>query len=114
MVQISKNYSTFDKSIGHFRRYEIDFFKDNMFRLNRKLLLSLDTFGYILYFLNKLFFKNEKFPSKLKIFIWDKIFTPFSIIIDFLTNYRLENVLLLFIKNFKPKSYHFFVAPNKF
>ena len=93
-----KLYSNFDKSIGHFRRYEIDFFKDNMFRLNRKLLLSLDTFGYILYFLNKLFFKNEKFPSKLKIFIWDKIFTPFSIIIDFLTNYRFGKCIIAVYK----------------
>ena len=89
-----KLYSTFDKSIGHFRRYELGFFKNNLFSLNRQLLKSLDSFGYLLYFLNKLFFKNEKFPSKFKIFVWDKIFTPFSILIDFITNYKIGKCIV--------------------
>ena len=93
-----KLYSTFDKSIGHFRRYELGFFKKNLFNLNRQLLKSLDSFGYLLYFLNKLFFKNEKFPSKLKIFVWDKIFTPFSILIDFITNYKIGKCIITVYK----------------
>ena len=40
--------------------------------------------GYFLYYLNKFFFKNEVYPSKLKIFIWDKLFTPLTVIADFL------------------------------
>ncbi len=89
-----KLYSNFDKFIGHFRRYELDFFQLNLINLKRKLLLSLDSFGYLLYFLNKLFFKNEKFPSKFKIFIWDKIFTPFTIIFDFLTRYKIGKCII--------------------
>ena len=93
-----KLYSNFDKSIGHFRRYEINFFEKNFYNLNRKLLKSLDSFGYLLYFLNKLFFKNEKFPSKFKIFIWDKIFTPLSIALDLITNYKIGKCIIAVYK----------------
>ena len=89
-----KLYSNFDKAIGHFRRYELNFFEKNLINLERKLLISLDSVGYILYFLNKIFFKNETFPSNLKIFIWDKIFTPFTILLDFFTNYRFGKCIV--------------------
>lgn len=91
-------YSNFDKSIGHFRRYETNFFTSNLSNLKREKLLSLDSLGYALYFLNKIFFKNEKFPSKFKIFIWDKIFTPFTIILDFLTNYKIGKCIIAVYK----------------
>ena len=93
-----KLYSTFDKSIGHFRRYELSFFRNKLFNLNRQILKSLDSSGYLLYFLNKLFFKNEKFPSKFKIFVWDKIFTPFSVLIDFITNYKIGKCIVTVYK----------------
>lgn len=93
-----KLYSNFDKAIGHFRRYELDFFEPNLINLERKLLISLDSVGYILYFLNKIFFKNETFPSNLKIFIWDKIFTPFTILFDFFTNYRFGKCIVAVYK----------------
>ena len=32
--------------------------------------------------------------SKLKIFIWDKLFTPFSIILDFMLGIKLVNAFL--------------------
>ena len=89
-----KLYSNFDKAIGHFRRYELNFFEKNLINLERKLLISLDSVGYILYFLNKIFFKDETFPSSLKIFIWDKIFTPFTILLDFFTNYRFGKCIV--------------------
>ena len=56
--------------------------------------------GYILYFLNKFFFKNETTPSKLKIFIWDKFFTPITIIIDFVLRYRFGKCILAVYKKF--------------
>jgi SAM-dependent methyltransferase len=93
-----KLYSNFDKAIGHFRRYELNFFEKNLVNLDRVLLISLDSVGYMLYFLNKIFFKNETFPSKLKIFLWDKIFTPISLIIDFLTNYRYGKCIIAVYK----------------
>tara|TARA_B100001093_G_scaffold203014_1_gene195019 strand:- start:1058 stop:1747 length:690 start_codon:yes stop_codon:yes gene_type:complete len=93
-----KLYSNFDKAIGHFRRYERDFFIDDLINLERIKLLSLDTIGYLLYSLNKIFFKNESFPSNFKIFIWDKIFTPITIFIDFITSYKFGKCILAIYK----------------
>ena len=93
-------FGKFDKAIGHCRRYNIDFFKLNKFK-NVKIqkLIFLDLFGYILYFFNKFFFKGEVYPSKLKIFLWDKIFTPITIIIDYITRYKLgKNILCVYKK----------------
>ena len=93
-----KLYSNFDKAIGHFRRYEINFFEKNLVNLDRVLLISLDSVGYMLYFLNKIFFKNETFPSNLKIFIWDKIFTPVTIFLDFFSNYKFGKCIVAVYK----------------
>ena len=50
--------------------------------------IYLDMFGYFLYFLNKIFFKEEEYPSTFKIMIWDKIFIPVTILLDFLSFYK--------------------------
>ena len=95
-----KIYSKLDKAVGHYKRYEMDFFKKNRFQ-NTKIvkLLFLDFFGYLLYYLNKIFFKEETYPSNLKIFIWDKIFTPFTMIIDYITRYKYgKNILCIYQK----------------
>ena len=94
-------YSQFDKEIGHFKRYEIDFFQNLKFS-NSKIIkcFMTDTMGWILYYLNKIFYKNEKYPSKLKIFLWDKLFVPFTIILDFLTLYKMgKNIIVIIRKN---------------
>ncbi len=91
-------YSNLDKAVGHYRRYEVDFFKKELFSLERVSLKYLDSIGYFLYFLNKIFFKNETCPSKLKIFIWDKIFTPFTIIIDLILGYKFGKCILAIYK----------------
>ena len=96
--RFQKLYTNLDKAVGHYRRYEIDFFKKNMCDLTRQKLISLDSMGYLLYYLNKIFFKDEKFPSELKIFIWDKIFTPITILADFLTNYKIGKCILTVYK----------------
>ena len=95
-----KLYSKLDKAVGHYRRYDINFFKKNIFKNAQIVELKyLDIFGYFLYFLNKFFFKEETFPTKLKIFIWDKIFTPFTIIVDFLFRYKFgKNILCIYKK----------------
>ena len=60
----------------------------------------LDFFGYLLYFLNKIFFKEETYPSSFKIFIWDKVFTPFTIVVDYLTGYKFgKNILCIYKKD---------------
>mgnify|MGYP006122843839 CR=1 FL=1 len=95
-----KIYSNLDKAVGHYRRYERDFFKKNLFDLERVNLLSLDVIGYFLYYLNRIFFKKETFPSRLKIFIWDKIFTPLTIIIDRLTGFNYGKcIVTIYRKN---------------
>ena len=93
-----KIFGNLDKAVGHFRRYEKNFFKTNLLQLKLINLKYLDSMGYLLYYLNKIFFKNETFPSKLKIFLWDKIFTPISMIIDFLTNYRYGKCIIAVYK----------------
>ena len=93
-----KIYSKFDKAVGHFRRYEINFFKDKLSMFNLIKLIQLDCCGYLLYHLNNLIFKKDVYPSKLKIFIWDKIFTPMTIVLDFLINYKFGKNILCIIK----------------
>ena len=97
----NKLYGKFDKAVGHFRRYELDFFKNNKFENGNVIdLYRLDCLGYFLYFVNQLIFKNETYPSKLKIFIWDKFFTPLTIIFDRLTNYKFgKNIICIIKKN---------------
>ena len=96
-----KIYSKLDKAVGHYKRYDIDFFKENKFENSKVVeLYFLDFFGYLLYFLNKIFFKEETYPSSFKIFIWDKVFTPLTIIVDYLTRYKIgKNVLCVYKKN---------------
>jgi len=95
-----KLYGKLDRAVGHYRRYNINFFKKNIFKNAQIVELKyLDIFGYFLYFLNKFFFKEETFPTKLKIFIWDKIFTPFTIVVDFLFRYKFgKNILCIYKK----------------
>ena len=94
-------YSNFDKEIGHFRRYEMNFFDTlNLKNANIKKSFFIDSFGHLLYFLNKLLFSKEIYPSKLKVFIWDKIFIPITYIIDFLSFYKFgKNILCIIQKN---------------
>tara|TARA_Y100000590_G_scaffold395396_2_gene475338 strand:- start:638 stop:1324 length:687 start_codon:yes stop_codon:yes gene_type:complete len=92
-------YSNFDKEIGHFRRYEIDFF-NNLKLKNAKSIKCyfLDSMGHLIYFINKLIFSKEVYPSKIKIFIWDKIFIPLTFFLDFLTFYKFGKNIICIIK----------------
>ena len=89
-----KIYGNLDKAVGHFRRYEKDFFSKDLNGLELINLKFLDTIGYFLYFINKIVFKNETFPSSFKIFLWDKIFTPITIFIDFMTGYNYGKCII--------------------
>ena len=96
----NKMYSNLDRIVGHYRRYELDFFKKKFKSLKQIDLKFLDSSGYALYFLNKILFKKEKYPSKFKIFIWDKFFTPISIILDFILRYKLGKGILAVYKKY--------------
>ena len=53
-----KIYSKLDKAVGHYKRYDIDFFHNNKFKNSKIVRLRfLDFFGYFLYHFNKIFFK---------------------------------------------------------
>ena len=93
-----KIYSNLDRAVGHFRRYEIEFFNKNFKSLKKINVKFLDTMGYFLYLFNKFFFKKEVYPSKFKIFIWDKIFTPLTVIVDFIFRYRFGKCILVIYK----------------
>lgn len=97
----NKLYNAFDKAIGHFKRYEKLYFQN--FNVNEnidKKIFFIDAAGYVLYYLNKLFFKEEIYPSSIKIFIWDKLITPITIFIDFLTFYKIgKNIVCIIKKN---------------
>ena len=92
-------FSNFDKEIGHFRRYEINFFNNLKIR-NAKIIKCyfLDSMGHLIYFVNKLIFSKEVYPSKIKIFIWDKIFIPLTFFLDFLTFYKFGKNIICIIK----------------
>tara|TARA_B110000211_G_scaffold233693_1_gene300635 strand:- start:2595 stop:3284 length:690 start_codon:yes stop_codon:yes gene_type:complete len=93
-----KIFSNLDSAVGHFRRYEMDFFNKKFDHLEISSAKFLDSMGYFLYYLNKLFFKKEVYPSKLKIFIWDKIFTPISAVADFILRYKFGKCILAVYK----------------
>ena len=93
-----KIYCNLDKAVGHFRRYEKDFFYKKFKFLTLINFKFLDSMGYLLYLLNKIFFKKETFPSSFKIFLWDKIFTPITIIVDFITGYKFGKCIISIYK----------------
>ena len=93
-----KIYGNLDKAVGHFRRYEENFFKRDLLDLKLIDFKYLDTLGYFLYYLNKVFYKNETYPSDLKIFLWDKIFTPITIFVDFITRYNFGKCIIAVYK----------------
>ena len=96
-----KLYGNLDKAVGHFKRYDMNFFnKVHIKNAKIEKLYYLDCTGYFLYYINKIFFKEEVYPSDFKIFIWDKIFTPITIILDALIGYKFgKNIMCVIRKN---------------
>ena len=87
-------YSSFDKSVGHFRRYN----KKNFSELEKKTGLKIeklvyyDSVGFLFLVLNKIFsIKNTNI--KYKIFIWN-LLMPVSKLIDLLTFNKFGKSLL--------------------
>jgi len=95
----NKLYSKFDKAVGHFKRYDINFFKNIKLQKSKLVKLCyLDSAGYFLYYLNKVFFKEEVYPSKIKILIWDKVFTPLTFFLDKILMYKFGKNILYVVK----------------
>ena len=92
-------YSNFDKEIGHFKRYEINFFNFlNIKNATLEKVYYIDSCGYLLYLFNKIFFKKEVYPTRFKVFVWDKIFIPITYVIDFFSLYKVGKNIVCIIK----------------
>lgn len=92
-------YSNYDKSIGHYRRYEKKFFlkflKDN--NLTYKLLFYFDCIGYFFLLMNKLInIKNEKKVSFGTI-MWN-LMIPVSKILDKILFHKFGKSLICVIQ----------------
>ncbi len=92
-------FSYYDESVGHYRRYEKEFFI-NFITKNEKLmnkkLVYFDSIGYLFLILNKII-KSQKKSLGLATFIWN-LLIPISKIIDTLTFHTFGKSLLCVIK----------------
>tara|TARA_B100001063_G_scaffold170698_1_gene159875 strand:+ start:592 stop:1278 length:687 start_codon:yes stop_codon:yes gene_type:complete len=92
-------YNNFDKSVGHFKRYNKKDFKKMSIKTNLKIekILYYDSIGLLLIILNKLFdFSNKNLKNKVK--IWN-FFIPLSRLVDLITFNKFGKSLLCVFKN---------------
>ncbi len=80
-------YSSFDAQIGHFRRYRkndlVPFLEQNGFELIQAKYV--DSFGFLLALIYKIFNKNDGEINMLGLMIFDKILFPLGLIFDKIT-----------------------------
>ena len=94
-------YNEFDKSVGHFKRYNKKDFKIISLKTNLKIkkLFYYDSFGLLLLILNKFFnFSNKNLKNKIR--IWN-FFIPLSRFIDLVTFNKFGKSLICIFKNDK-------------
>ena len=92
-------FTSFDKNVGHFRRYNKKMFK-NLRVKNAKIekIYYLDSLGFFLSFLNKFFLKRN--PKKKEIKFWDNMVVPISKITDYLLcNLFGKSIVCVYKKN---------------
>ena len=91
-------YSSFDKSVGHYRRYnKKDFIElEKKTSLKIKKLVYYDSMGFLFLVLNKLFSLKQT-NLKNKIYLWN-LLMPISKLIDFLTFNKFGKSLLCVFK----------------
>jgi len=75
-------FSQFDRSIGHFRRYNHKMLKNLEFKeLRLEQYIYLDSLGLFLNLCNKLILKKS-IPNKKQILFWDRCIVPISKLLD--------------------------------
>ena len=96
----SKLYSSFDKKLGHFRRYDLD----NLLEMVRKCNFTIkdyeyfDSLGYILAFIYKVI-NHRGTISAFHILLFDKIIFPVSILSDKVFNKKFgKNIVMILSK----------------
>ncbi len=92
-------YNNFDKSVGHYKRYNKKDFKNIASKTNLKIekIIYYDSFGLLLIILSKIFNISNKNLGK-NIRLWN-FFIPFSKILDLLTFNKFGKSLLCVFKN---------------
>jgi phospholipid N-methyltransferase len=92
-------YSSFDKDLMHFKRYEKKDFKKifNSLKIYSYKMIYFDSLGYFLSLLSKIFIKNYKTKFGSKILIWNKLI-PLSIFLDRLFLNNFGKSLIVFVK----------------
>lgn len=91
-------YSSFDKAIGHHRRYVKEDFE--RFNLNGSKIIKsyyIDSSGYLIYKIFKMLL-NSSNPKKFMIYLWDRIFIPISIFLDKILFHKIGKNLIIIIK----------------
>ena len=91
-------FNNFDKSVGHYKRYNKEDFKIIASKANLKIekLIYYDSFGLLLIILSKIFnISNKNLGKNIK--IWN-FFIPFSKILDVLTLNKFGKSLLCVFK----------------
>ena len=91
-------YSSFDKKVGHYKRYN----KSDFFEISKKTGLKIekiiyyDSIGFFLLILNRVFSLKQT-NLKNKLFLWN-LLIPISRLIDFLTFNKFGKSLLCIFK----------------
>lgn len=88
-------FSEFDAAIGHYRRYSADTLRE-LSPAGTEVVLEryLDSCGTCLSLLNRLLLR-QSMPSKKSITLWDKVFVPFSTVIDRLLRYKFGKTVVM-------------------
>lgn len=87
-------YNSFDKSIGHFRRYNKRMLLHTAPpNLKLKKIIYLDSMGLLASILNR-FFLKQKYPTAKQIKMWDKSLVRISKVTDFILNYKMGKTLI--------------------
>ncbi|MCA1961462.1 MAG: class I SAM-dependent methyltransferase [Desulfomonile sp.] len=87
-------YCEFDKSCGHYRRYNKETLRRAApERLKERRLLYLDSAGMAASLMNCLWLHHDA-PSPAQIRIWDRTLVPISCFLDLLVRYRLGKTVM--------------------
>lgn len=94
-------FSEFDRSIGHFRRYNHKMLKNLEYKdLRLKQYIYLDSLGLLLNLCNKLILKKS-IPSKKQILFWDRCIVPISKLLDPILDNKLGKTIIGIFEAFK-------------
>lgn len=94
-------FSEFDKSIGHYRRYNKRNIKNIISPgLHITKLFYLDSVGFSVSLLNKIILKQQ-LPSIKQIKFWDKMVIPISKMVDIISFYSFGKSIVLVCQNMK-------------